>query len=271
MNSINISETQKLIQSHRSIRSFTGQAIDASLLNAILTSGIRAATSGNMQFYTIIVSQDAEQKEKLFHAHGKQKMILNASAILTFCADQRRLARWMKLDHTDYFANNAIGLFRGVVDACLVAQNVAIAAESEGLGTCYMGSTLNRMDEVSSVLHIPDRVMPVTSLVIGYPESFPQSSQIPRLPLEAIVHHEQYMDASPEKLKEFYKDKESDFWARIEKNPERKHELDKNKISSCAKAYVHMKYGKKALTNYSSKIEKFIEERWNMLIESKSS
>jgi len=108
-------------------------------------------------------------------------------------------------------------------------------------------------------------------MVIGHPDAPQTLSQIPRLPLEAVIHHERYTDASTEKIKDLYSDKEKDFWARIEQNPKRKQEFDKNNITSCAKAYVQMKYGSKVLNAYSDRLTDFMDKHWNMLFKSNKS
>jgi len=251
-----------LIRAHRSIRRFTSQPLDDELLNSILETGTRAATSGNMQFYSVIVSRNAEQKQKLYEAHGRQEMILQAQAVLCICADQRRMQAWMEANGAQYEGGNLIGFLRGVVDATILAQNIALAAEAEGLGICYMGTTLSANDKIAEILKLPKNVFPVTSLVVGWPDENPRKRD--RLPIEAIVHQETYDENKIEKITEHYAARDRDAWERLKNRPEVADLVAQGKIQNAAQIYSHWKYAAADLEQYSKNIAEALKSRWGI-------
>lgn len=195
------------ILNHRSIRKYKSDAIPDTLLNDILEAGIRASTTGNMQVYSIIVTKSEELKEKLWECHFKQDMVKKAPVVLTFCADFNRFNKWCKQRNAKPGYDNFLSFTTAAIDALLVAQNVALAAENKELGICYLGTTTYNADKIVDILKLPKGVVPVTTLVIGYPEEIPSLTD--RLPLGAVVHSEKYNDYTSEKINEYYLEKEA--------------------------------------------------------------
>ena len=146
--------------------------------------------SGNMQTWTAIVTKSAEKKQQLFKAHRQQQMILQTPVLITFCADTHRMRKWVDLHQSKQSFDDFVGFLTGVMDAALAAQNMVIAAESLDLGCCYMGTTWWAADQISEILQLPDCVFPCTSIVPGYPDETPNVRD--RLPLDLVVHEEQY-------------------------------------------------------------------------------
>ena len=103
--------------------------------------GCRASTTGNMQVYSIIITRDEEKKRELAPFHFNQKMITEAPVVLTFCADFNRFNKWCRLRNAEPGYDNFLSFMTAAIDALLVAQTVCIAAESKGLGICYLGTT----------------------------------------------------------------------------------------------------------------------------------
>ena len=110
------------------------------LLNEILTLGCRASTTGNMQVYSIVITRD-DVKKRTFPMHFNQKMITDAPVVLTFCADFNRFNKWCSLRNAEPGYDNFLSFLTAAIDAIIVAQTVCIAAESKGLGICYLGTT----------------------------------------------------------------------------------------------------------------------------------
>jgi len=191
---------------HKSIREYKPDNIGDALLKKILEAGTRASTTGNMQVYSIIVSRDKKLKEKLWEAHFKQNMVLRAPVALTFCADFNRFNKWCEQRKAVPGYDNFLSFFTAAIDALLVAQNVAIAAEAEGLGICYLGTTTYMADKFIEILQLPKFVVPVTALTLGYPDENPQLTD--RLPLESVVHFETYKDYLKEDIDKAYHEKE---------------------------------------------------------------
>lgn len=197
----------KALHSHRSIRRYKSTPIDESLLNEILQAGIRASTTGNMQVYSIIVTKSQEVKQQLLPCHFNQQMVVEAPVVLTFCADFNRFNKWCGQRKAEPGYDNFISFFTGAIDALLVAQNVCIAAEENGLGICYLGTTTYTADRIVEVLKLPKGVVPITTDVMGYPDESPELTD--RLPLAGVVHHEVYQDYSEGDIDQIYMNKES--------------------------------------------------------------
>ena len=215
-----------------------------------------------MQFYSIIVTKDESLKKELYQAHMQQRMVLEAPVVLTICADQARLNQWFELNSAKYQCNNLIWLFRGLIDACLVAQNIALASEALGLGICYMGSTLMGSDKIINILDLPNLVIPVTSLVIGYPDENPPL--VNRLPLEGVVHSEKYQSYSNEQINQIFKDKESETKERWARNNIFQEEFASGALNNVADAYTKMKFSKEDLEKYSATLEKILKSNWQL-------
>ena len=162
------------ILSHRSIRKFKDTPIDESLLNDILHAGSRASTTGNMQVYSIIVTKDQSIKEQLLPCHFGQGMVTQAPVVLTFCADFNRFNKWCLQRNAVPGYDNFLSFITAATDALLAAQNVCIAAEDKGLGICYLGTTTYTADKIIEILKLPKGVVPITTVVVGYPDEKPE-------------------------------------------------------------------------------------------------
>jgi len=228
-------DTIKTILNHRSIREYQKKEIPEEILNEILLSAARGSTTGNMQLYSIIVTKSDEMKEKLLPLHFGQKSITEAPVILTFCADFNRFNKYCKarnVDTTSY--NNLQSFMWAVVDTVIASQNACIAAEAHNLGICYFGTTTYNADKIIDVLDLPQNVVPITTITIGYPKNTPELTD--RLPLEAIIHSEKYNDYSEKKINDLYSEKES--------LPITQKLLEENQLDSLARIFVEKRYTK---------------------------
>ena len=158
----------KTIFEHRSVRSYKPDPVDEALLQRILEAGTRASNTGNMQIYSIIVTTDPQIREQLSPCHFGQPMVTQAPIVLTFCVDVRRFSLWCRQRGADPQYDNFVWFVNGAIDAILASQNVCLEAESEGLGICYLGTTIYTAAEISRVLSLPKGVIPVTTVVTGY-------------------------------------------------------------------------------------------------------
>jgi nitroreductase len=197
----------ELLNKHVTIRKFKNQPVEPKLLESILYSGTRASTTGNMQVYSVVVTQDKDRKQKLAPLHFNQPAAVNAPVLLTFVADFNRFSKWCTMNKAKPGYANFISFFTAAIDALLVAQNVCVAAENNGLGICYLGTTTYNAKEIIEVLNLPKLTFPVTTVALGYPDEKPGLTD--RLPLQAVVHHEKYSDYSEENIRELYAYKES--------------------------------------------------------------
>jgi nitroreductase len=201
-----MTEIMDALINRRTIRKYRSEAVSDDLLNDLLNAGCRSSTTGNMQVYSIIVTRDESMKRELLHLHFNQKMVMEAPVLLTFCADFNRFNRWCILRNAQPGYDNFLSFMTAAIDALLVAQTTCIAAESRGLGICYLGTTTYMAHKIIEVLKLPKGVVPVTTITVGWPAEHPE--QTDRLPLEAVIHKETYSDYGNSDIERFYSEKE---------------------------------------------------------------
>ena len=180
----------RLLQSHRSIRKFSKEAVPRDVINELVRCGQAAATSSNVQAVSVILVNDMAKREALAEYAGGQKYVASAGAFLVYCADMNRPRYACERLGGDYAAGMTEQFIIATVDVALAAQNTVVAAESMGLGICYIGGLRNKPAEVSELLGLPTHVYPVFGLCLGYPEQDPEVK--PRLPLEAVLMEDSY-------------------------------------------------------------------------------
>jgi len=241
----------KTIYSHRTIRKYKSDPVPEVVLNDILSAGTRASTTGNMQVYSIIVTQNPELKNKLLAAHFNQKMVVQAPVLLSFCADFNRFNKWCIQRGAEPGYDNFLSFFTAAIDALLASQNCALAAEAHGLGICYLGTTTYNAGLISEILELPKHVVPVTTVVVGYPDENPGFTD--RLPLEAVVHREKYKDYSNEDIDNLYREKENlDFTKQL---------IAENHLESLAHIFTEKRYTKKDNVLFSQNLLNILEEK----------
>lgn len=244
-------EMIKTLLEHRTIRKYKSDSIPENILNQILEAGFRASTTGNMQVYSIIVSKEEEIRKKLWELHFKQDMVKQAPVVLTFCADFNRFSKWCRQRKAEPGYDNFLSFFTAAIDALLVAQNCAVAAESYGLGICYLGTTTYMADKIAELLNCPEGVVPVTTLVVGYPDEKPDHAD--RLPYYGVVHQETYHDYSSKDIDEIYCGKED--------LPQTAELLKINELETLAQIFVQNRYTKKDNVYFSKQFLKVIQDK----------
>ena len=222
----------KTIFEHRSVRSYKPDPVDEVLLQRILEAGTRASNTGNMQIYSIIVTTDPQIREQLSPCHFGQPMVTQAPIVLTFCVDVRRFSLWCRQRGADPQYDNFVWFVNGAIDAILASQNVCLEAESEGLGICYLGTTIYTAGDISRILELPKGVIPVTTVVMGYPDESPALTD--RLPLEAVVHYEKYTDYTAAEIDEL--------WAEREESELTRRLLEENGLPNLAQVFTERRY-----------------------------
>jgi nitroreductase len=200
-----------LLRAHRSIRKFRNDPIDESLFRQIMEAGQAAATSSFLQGATVIRVRDPESRQKLAEYAGNQPYVASAAEFLVFCADLKRAGSYCEKYGKPFSGDYTEHFIIATVDAALMAQNVVVAAESQGLGICYIGGLRNNPRQVSDLLALPKGVYPVFGLCLGYPDQNPEVK--PRLPLDVILKQEVYSEegdtgiiaAYDEHVREYYR------------------------------------------------------------------
>ncbi len=201
-----------LLKSHRSIRKFTKQAIEPQMLQEILLAGQAAATSSFVQATTLVRVNNPQSREKLMGFSGGQPYVVSAPEFLVFCADMSRAQMCCDLQGVEAMNGFTEQFIIATVDVALMAQNVSIAAESLGLGICYIGGIRNDPKGVSDLLALPDKVYPVFGLCMGYPDQ--QVDTRPRLPLSVVLKEECYNSAGDKQAIATYDKTVEDYYAK---------------------------------------------------------
>ena len=187
--------TIKLLKSHRSVRRFTDKPLPDGLLEELVACGQQASTSSNLQAYSIIHVADPDQKAKITKLCDDQLQITQSAAFLAVCADLHRDRLASDLHNGERFDDEYIeATLIAAIDAALVMQNIAIAAESHGLGICMIGAIRNHPIEVGKLLELPDHVFALSGFCIGYPDPEHPTAIKPRLPQQAILHRDRYLN-----------------------------------------------------------------------------
>jgi nitroreductase len=241
----------EILLKHRSIRKFKPDTINPEILQKILEAGIRASTTGNMQVYSVIVTSQQPIKEKLWEAHFKQDMVQKAPIILTFCADFNRFNLWCQQRNAVPGYDNFLSFFTAAIDALLVAQNVCLAAEANGLGICYLGTTTYMAENIIDILQLPQGVVPVTTVVLGYPDENPGLTD--RLPLNAVVHTEIYKNYTTEDIDAYFSEKDH---SELTRNL-----LQTNHKETLAQIFTDNRYPKKDNILFSQKLLSVLEKQ----------
>lgn len=180
------------ILNHRSIRSFEDKPLTTEQIEAIVKSAQAASTSSFIQAYSIIGVTDKEMKKQLAEIAGNQSYVEHNGHFFVFCADLYRHEVVGKMEgaNVEPSIESTEKFMVALIDAALAAQNAAIAAESMGLGICYIGGIRNNLEEVAKLLKTPERVIPLFGLAVGYPDKV--TGQKPRLPFNHIYHENTY-------------------------------------------------------------------------------
>lgn len=217
---------------HRSIRKFRSAPIPEEVLRELLEAASRASTCGNMQLYSLIVTRDEALREQLAPCHFNQSMVRQAPCLVTVCADVHRFSMWCEQRDADPAYDNFAWFLNAATDALLAAQNLCVEAELHGLGICYLGTTLYTAGEIARILELPKGVVPLTTVVVGYPDEQPELTD--RLPLEAVVHYEKYTDYTAAEIDEL--------WAEREESEQTRRLLEENGLPNLARIFTERRY-----------------------------
>ncbi len=217
---------------HRSIRKFLSTPIPEEILHEALEAASRASTCGNMQLYSLVVTRDAALRARLAPCHFNQPMVTQAPCLVTVCADVHRFSMWCEQRDADPAYDNFGWFLNAATDALLAAQNFCVEAELQGLGICYLGTTLYTAAEIAAILELPKGVVPLTTIVVGYPDESPELTD--RLPLDAVVHYEKYTDYTAAEIDEL--------WAEREESEQTRRLLAENGLPNLAQVFTKRRY-----------------------------
>ena len=196
----------KNLLTRRTIRKYSDQEVSEELLNRLMAEAARTQTMGNLQLYSVVVTRSDELKQKLAPAHFNQPMVTQAPVVLTICADFHRTTRWCEERKATPGYDNFLSFQNAAIDALLYTQTLCNLMDEEGLGYCYLGTTVYQPQQIIDILHLPRLVMPVATLTVGWPAEQPPLSD--RLPLESFIHQDTYHDYMGADIDTYYNNKE---------------------------------------------------------------
>lgn len=194
------------IKTRRSIRRYQDKDVDNTLLTRLIKEAERTQTMGNLQLYSVVVTRSKELKAKLAPAHFNQPMVTGAPVVLTFCADYRRTTLWAEQRQATPGYDNPLSFVNAMTDALLFCQTFCNLAEEEGLGCCFLGTTVYQPQSIIDTLQLPELVFPVATITLGWPDENPPLSD--RLPVSTIIHEETFHDYSAADIDKAYASKE---------------------------------------------------------------
>ena len=225
----------KNLLTRRTIRQYSDKSVDDELLNGLMEAASRTQTMGNLQLYSVVITRSQELKQQLAPAHFNQPMVTQAPVVLTICADFRRTSQWARCRQAEPGYDNFLSFINAATDALLFTQTLCCLMDEEGLGYCYLGTTVYQPQRIIEVLQLPRLVMPVATLTVGWPAEQPPLSD--RLPLKAFVHQDTYQDYTPAGIDEYYAHKES--------LPENQHFVAVNQKQTLAQVFTDIRYTRK--------------------------
>ncbi|MCZ8185768.1 MAG: NADPH-dependent oxidoreductase [Beijerinckiaceae bacterium] len=195
-------ETLSVLAAHRSVRAYKPDLLPEGTLETLVLAAQSAATSSNLQTWSVVAVTDPARKAVLAEVAGGQKHIMQAPLMLVWLADLSRLKamaerRGQAAEGLDYLEMATVA----IIDAALAAQNAVIAAESLGLGTVYIGALRNDPGRVATLLDLPEMAFAVFGLCVGFPVDEVVTGVKPRLAPEVVLHRETYgQSADPEAI-----------------------------------------------------------------------
>ena len=222
----------KNLNTRRTIRKYADRDVDQQLLNRLMNEAARTQTMGNLQLYSVVVTRQAEMKQRLAPAHFGQPMVTGAPVVLTVCADFNRTSQWARCRKADPGYDNLLSFMNAATDALLYTQTLCCLMDEEGLGYCYLGTTIYQPQQIIDALQLPQLVFPVATLTVGWPDEEPPLSD--RLPLASFVHDETYRDYTPEAIDTYYYNKEQ--------LPENRHFVEINHKETLAQVFTDIRY-----------------------------
>jgi nitroreductase len=263
----------EILMKRRSVRDFEDEEIPDEIIDKLLDAALSAPTGGNIQPISIIVVRGPEARKKLDEILVNQPWVKRAPVSLVFCVDFHRVKRWASTFGTDFSGEKAIWHFLiAYADVMCAAQNAAVLAESLGLGSVYVGAILSKIDQARDFFGIPEYVLPMMILSVGYPRTIPKN--IPKLDRDIMVHSEKYERRTDEELRAAYENKYGDFGKAAEDYLERayveaieadkqaslgrvdyiKGQLDKLAIKSNAEFLFKVRYPSEAMIELNKEI-----------------
>lgn len=242
-------EIDRYFATRRTVRRYTSRQVEPELLTRLLDEASHAPNTGNMQLYSVIVTRSAEGKQALAPLHFNQPSVTGCSVLLTFCIDINRFGLWCKEGNADAGFDNLQMLLAAAIDTSLFAQQFNTLAELHGLGCCYLGTTAYNAPQIAEALKLPDGVVPLISLTVGYPDGDAPASD--RLPIEAIVHEGEYHRYTPAQIRAVYASQEA--------RDDSRQFIAENGKSTLAQVFAEVRYPRATNEAFSKTLQEYLD------------
>ena len=213
-----MNETLQILQKRRSVRAFSDKALTEEQVSSIKDATLRAPTAGNMALYSVIEVHDQNKKEQLAKLCDNQGMIAKAPLVWVFLADMQKWVNYFieggsrekgEKEGLAAYRDPGLGdLHLCMQDAIIAAQNAVVAAESLGIGSCYIGDVIENFEALRDLLELEQYTVPACMLIFGNPKSEPTVKQTPRCPQDAIFMQDRYENPSLEQLQRAFAEHE---------------------------------------------------------------
>lgn len=203
-----MNETIGILNNHHSIRKFNNKKISQEDLDLIIDSTLRAPTAGNMMMYSIIVIRNKKTLTRLSDTCDNQPFIKTGDVAIIFLADMYKWAKYFKINNIKYEAHMS-DFILALNDTLIAAQNAVIAAESLGIGTCYIGDIMENFEEHQELLNLPKYVFPCTMIVMGHYDNIPLKRE--RFDKKFVVFNEKYSILDNDSIQKMFNHKEEKF------------------------------------------------------------
>lgn len=233
------------------VRQFAKRDVPVALIDRLLQIAVQAPNTGNMQQYSVVVTTDPDELKALAPAHFSQPASTGCAAMLTFCVDFNRFEHWCRISDAKPGYDNFQAFIWGVIDTVIFAQQFNTLAEAEGLGCCYLGTTTYNAPAIADTLRLPDRVVPVVTLAVGYPASMPRPTY--RLPADAVIHHGYYNEYTDEDITRMY--------SPIESMEENRRFVSENAKQTLAQVFTDVRYPGESNSLFSRIYLEMIEKK----------
>ena len=235
---------------HRSIRKFTSEKVSSELLEEIVSCGLRASNTGNMQLYSVIATEEEPLRKELCQLHFGQ--CATAPLFLTVCVDVNRYHRYCRVNGCDEPYGNLLWFVSALVDASLFAQNLCLAAEAKGMGFCHLGTVNYNTAKIAKLLKCPKGVVPVIALAMGHPAEEGRLSE--RLGCDAVLHREVYHDPTDEEIKAIHAVRDND--------PFNRQMVKENGTRNYCEIFTTKRYPRTMNEAVSADLKAFLEENF---------
>jgi FMN reductase (NADPH)/FMN reductase [NAD(P)H] len=213
-----MNQTMELLLNRKSVRAYEGKEISKEVKEKILAATLRAPTAGNMMLYSIIEVKDQDAKEKLVRTCDNQPFIARAPLVLLFLADYQRWYDYFQVSGVEQICDQEGiamrkpkegDLFLACCDALIAAQTAVIAAESLGIGSCYIGDIMENYEEHKELFGLPKYVFPISLVCFGYPTRQQQERELTRRFDERyVIFEDRYSRFGREEFEEMYRERQ---------------------------------------------------------------